>query len=231
MTVGLILEFGDKEEYPNARELRRSRRNKKWGEILVIVGVGLETLVAFAMAGKDVWENRQTAIDISKNAPINQPVLSAFARVELTVTGTNDIWQPWYTPPVAAIAFSRRGVWPMIGLSMDSQKFEKFFDGPRAKYILDLQTRSSWMLNPALKNATNAASMLRDIDWIMLQVHFLPYEFELVTGRVSIVLNSSVRREFPIPKQKTSGLNQALTSVILSNETCVSFDPDTGKLR
>jgi hypothetical protein len=86
--VGLILEYGDKEEYSSARDLRRSRGKKKWGEILVIVGVGLETFVAFTLAGKDIWENRQTVKNIAQidaRDPLNLPLYSLTADADFCV--------------------------------------------------------------------------------------------------------------------------------------------------
>ena len=70
--VGLILKYGEDAEHSNACALRRYKLKKKFGEIFVIAGVGLETIIAVALAGKDIWDNTKTASDIAKNDPRKQ---------------------------------------------------------------------------------------------------------------------------------------------------------------
>jgi hypothetical protein len=78
--LGLIFEYGEIAEYSSARELRRYKLKKNVGEILVIAGVAFETIIAVALAGKDIWGETQTAKHINEQDPLNLPIFSMYAK-------------------------------------------------------------------------------------------------------------------------------------------------------
>jgi hypothetical protein len=71
--VGILMEvLSEKKWFKIINDFRRCESVKHWGEILLIIGVAIEVVVA-GSAAKDEWQTRQMAI---KNAPENVPIKS-----------------------------------------------------------------------------------------------------------------------------------------------------------
>lgn len=89
--IGIYKEHhSSKTWFSNQDDLKKQKSKGEWGYRLVMWGIGIETLIAAALALHDLNEisNIQTAIE--KNDPLNQPLKSAMAIVTFSTEGTND---------------------------------------------------------------------------------------------------------------------------------------------
>src|ERR1039457_1831633 len=81
-------EYGEKEEYRGVADFRLSKQKAKCGRNILIIGIAWEIILAFGFTGWQAWEIWATG---AKNNPLNQPIRSVTASVDLFVEGTNGI--------------------------------------------------------------------------------------------------------------------------------------------
>lgn len=117
LLVGLWLEYrADKIWHPNLDDFRSQHSKKKFGEILVMLGVVVEIVIGFALAAKDERTERQTANQIAQmttNDPLNLPVVSASLEVKLYIV-----------PPEGFIAWFRKPIdCQALGNVSDTNRF------------------------------------------------------------------------------------------------------------
>lgn len=86
VVIGLLMEhFGEKDWYKDTSHFSRSKKIRFYGEWFVIIGVGIEVLVAgYTAVGE--WELRQITL---KNDPLKQPISEISAIVNIQVSATN----------------------------------------------------------------------------------------------------------------------------------------------
>jgi len=59
------------------------------------------------------------------------------------------------------------------------------------------------------------AEMANELDTLVLDAFFLPQNSEILQGKVTLTVNSAIRKEFPIPPQVP--FDPVITSVISNN--------------
>lgn len=226
---GHWLEFkGGKE-----RDLHRSRELIEHGERWVMVGVIFEIIVAITFAAKEGCEARNTALEIAKNDPRKQPVVSLSGYAQ----------------------FERR---PKIPLKNDGKLFS--VAGATNMHLSNDKFRTNFLSHVFLELGTNGQSETKFplsrmgvIGSMSLSTHegdsnFLRYDvyfdgdnsvinpdgitteeinvlrivgnleafgdspLEVISGRVELMFNSSLPRVFGIPQQ--TNIFPSITSVV-----------------
>jgi hypothetical protein len=218
--VGLWMEKGaEKGWFLNVNDLRRRRLKAKWGWRVLMLGIFVEIGTGAALTWHDVAENMQTAKQIAKNDPLNQPIASLTASVSLMNLGTNrtkiDPGKPFGGAAFVKLRFGcskhPENGWPVQltcvscetspVIGTPTNKIPNFSDKPMGNAWL-LEFGSSGMGH--VLNVIPPKANVRDaVDWdaVEFDAPFLPPGTEIIRGDIILTINSTTKR-FEIPPQK-----------------------------
>jgi hypothetical protein len=191
VVIGLLMEhFGNRDWYEYKCLPEGRSKSLKWvGEWFVILGVGIEVLVACFTAANE-WQNR----------PSNKPIASISAKIEFIVRGTNT--------PVSSLGGQ---------LAIGNPESEKngahtlypFFDSD-FKWVYLKDSKTLWIMECEEMPLTDSFSseLVRDADkWNVfeIQVPFIAAGTEIIGGNIVLNINSILKTN-DIPPQTIRSL-------------------------
>ncbi len=198
-------EYGEKEEYRDIEDFRSSKLKSSSGRKILMRGIVVEIVVAFAVAAWDGLEIRQIARQMAKNDPRNQPVSDLSVDLQFTVHGTNTIKYEgivW----VARLLFGR---FPALDSSVNFPGFvasdytfqDYNREGTRTYYLRfrpdpGLGVGSGHLVNLGFGYPV---SDIAKLDVLSLHLDFLPRHFKILDGMAVLNVSPGGRKEFPIP--------------------------------
>jgi len=206
--VGLWMEkIGDQDEYKNIGDFKKSKLHLKVGERLVRWGVFSEILLGFFIASWDGWQE-------IKNNPLNQPIGDISARVLIEVNGTNfdEIDPKHHFSPnvewVSMMGLVYSGEQPTntgttLGAALlVSSSYAPMLSGAPAPNHRAYALRFETLFDLGSEMKAGAASDIDRINLLKIAALFLPTNSEILGGKVTLVINSEIKKEYNIPPQK-----------------------------
>jgi hypothetical protein len=219
VSKGLWDEWKGREErewFRSAAEYHRAATLRKRGEVFVIIGVVIETIVAGTMFGRELWQAKRTEAEIEKNSPLNQPISWAYAVVQFTVNKADFVENPPYggprdaellmieSPPTNFSAGMRfcatHGLTQLPILDTQSHEFNSVAAGRDARdYMLQFHIDEHGGGFLLLEN--KSAKDIGQIKVVTIQAKWLPHDLKILNGSVRLFINN-LSRTFVIPPQK-----------------------------
>jgi len=201
--VGLLMEFlAEKPRFANISAFRFWERIKRWGELIVIIGIVVEIIVG-GMFARDEWEN----------SPWNGNISDISADVYFEVKGTNSPdFSRWANE--RNIGFltlcNRSPEYPRMGstlipLNADSFTFRDAMtsgtdSSPNRSYWLHFGSQGMAALF-AGDNDRKPIREIKSVSFIVMQMKFLPKNTEVLGGTVLVVVNGKIPRMFQVLPQ------------------------------
>jgi hypothetical protein len=212
---GLILErMGDKEEYSSTRQFRACKKRRKCGEMLVIIGVGIETVVALGFAGKDVWDRMQLANEIAKNNPMGQPISDISADVMFFLNSSNLENNMQSGPPLALPGYLFFNI-VETNTSKNFNPFEALLSDGLRRRNEDLQVwRSATFLQVEMhfhlasflagasrqnpNEPVTVSDIFNGVDSLEIFIPQIKNTAEVMRGHVDLLINGGITKAFEI---------------------------------
>jgi hypothetical protein len=205
---GLWREFrGKKEWYSKIDNFRKCKREQWWREIFEIIGAGIETVVAFAFAAKDIREISPAHKQIAAKDPLNQAVtgISGVALIYLNGKEFNDL--P-HEAPAAGLILKQQGVstpkW-LDGLAyLESDEpinvITPQSSGRAVILHFHLNVLSQALLSQAPIVSPTVGTIVSSVNALTINTKFLRKGTEILGGSIALTINSTLRT-FEIPRQ------------------------------
>jgi hypothetical protein len=210
--VGLWMEKGaEKGWFLNVNDLRKRRLKAKWGWRVLMLGIFVEIGTGAALTWHDVAENMQTAKQIAKNDPLNQPIASLTANAFFLQVGTN-------RTHIDPKKIESRAVWIQLRLGRSEQlktngewdamlicsSCESSSSSTNTWWFIEFSRAGFGQFGPPMPNGLVART---GNEWDAAEVDalFLPDDTEILEGELTLTINGATTRIFPIPRQKTKG--------------------------
>jgi hypothetical protein len=224
---GLWLEYvsTDEKRYEKADidGFRSLKSKEKCGEIWVMVGIWIEVAVAMLFAGIDVWDKHEINKNAAQNDPHNFPILSVlgYAMIEVRpleplvgfdlrnvpkVLGAKGVQLNDLTP-------NNLGAWLEMGRAreMSATNWDKWGTTETISDNVSVSAETDPLfgneqfvrfdINFGKKLFSNREHLsANDVDAIAL---LLPIHCQIVSGKVDMIMNGLIEKEFQIPPQTT----------------------------
>jgi len=204
--IGILMEvLVEKKWFKNINDFRWCESVKHWGEILLIIGVAIEVVVA-GLAAEDEWQIRQMAI---KNNPLNQRIsdLSAFAYFEVNDENGPDLVETnrfsWGQVADLMIGYSNTpllSVFPMLQADVFLRGRPQTITNGRSYFLRFNESGMSAMM-VGYSNKLFEVKELNAARYLYLTFRFLTNNAEIENGDVELIANGNVRYTFKIPRQ------------------------------
>ncbi len=203
VVIGLLMEhFGDRDWYEFKHLSEKLSKSVKWiGEWFVIIGVGIEVVVACFTAASE-WQNR----------PSNKPISSISAQIEFIVRGTN--------PPVSSFTGQLALGTPESEIKGTHTLFPLFNSDFKWVYLKNSETLWVMKCEEMPLTASFSGELVRDADdWTVFEIRvpFIAAGTEIVGGNIVLNINSILKTN-AIPPQ-TIKSQKYLHDTFLKNPT------------
>jgi hypothetical protein len=153
---------------------------------------------------KQIAETSKAVADME---PQKQPIRSVFAFMRVEVRGIRRL-DPKPNPPDLGVSTLQLGrhaevqsnLWQM---HLVSEKAEKYGDADSMLCYSEFRRDPQHLF---LESRPMMAGEVQDWDALWLNAHFIPWncDCEIVDGVVTVIINSAIRKEYPINPQKLS---------------------------
>ena len=205
--------YGGKEEYRDIVDFRSSKRKAKSGAKILLFGIGVEIIVAVALAAWDGWEIRQA----SANTPAKMPVSSIEATADFFVETNLDDPGTIYGSPGDSAAFLVLSEKPNVPPSTNDLHVNMTCDVAQCRlYMTHPGTpENRWMMTlhfvmEPTDEYFSAKSLSRPAEELQKKLNFFAIypkflygnTVEFFNGKVNFVLNGSISKTLVLPKQK-----------------------------
>jgi hypothetical protein len=224
----LLFLYDHRELSEKIKNATGKHKTRLWLRRLLLWSVPIAAFIAAVISqlGSDIADAKisslgtdlQTAKTVATNAalkaaalePDKQPILSMTANAHFTVKGqvkptpwaTNFVDVPHFG--VADVMWGTREqiISNFATFGLTTSKFIRF-EGPRfTDFSMEFQPdpyNPFWQVQPA-----PLAEVAHKLNAAKIHTRFLPEGSEIVSGRLTITVNSFIRKEFPIPPQRPS---------------------------
>jgi hypothetical protein len=229
--VGLGLEkIYEETKHPDSGAARRYYARRKLGFTLLMVGIGLEVLIAFVHALAGARDLRNVKSIAEANDPRDLRVSEISAKASLEVAGPLDdniptqysgfdfespVWLMESNGPPYTLSF---GAFRPLYVTGAVRTHETTSNGPKThgysmNLIRDLGAPGEVMLVPAWTPATTRI-VLNRVNWMQFRLAFVPPKSEVLGGSVELLINGTFKKQFGIPHQfcSTNGTFYATNS-------------------
>jgi hypothetical protein len=189
IALGLVLEFSGKQKV------------KRWGEILVLLGITAETIIA-GVTAKEQWKLIQFA---RQNDPEKRHIVSVQARVEMEVRtkSTNDIYNLKWITLDFDVPRKKEEKPKVIGPIALMATNGTIFVGPNSTDV-----KTAWIEaflppevfgnSPIARPDYEVADLNTNVA-VHLMANFLKPGVEITKGTITLYVNSSVVKFYKIP--------------------------------
>jgi hypothetical protein len=176
-------------------------------------------IIAFIGAAASQWGSEKADREIASLktnlkesnaalAPRNQPIMSIAANASFRVrlNGTNLVkLTPSDALDTMGVASLMCGRSPpakdnISVIHLIADKYAPFSAGDDIVVYMDFHTSPMWPMFNVRSN--DPAGILDNLDALSIHALFLPFNSEILGGKVTITLNSNVRKDYPIPPQQ-----------------------------
>jgi hypothetical protein len=203
---------------------KKSTALKRFGEWMVIVGIGVEIVSAVTLAVRGEIEIKQLRIKEAQDDPLNRPLSDLSADVYVRVEGAPSDSPLYGSGVVAWMDFSGTNLHERIALSefsvlesetndlkSDFVEDAKSHERSKAYFLHFHKIKDAEMGLSAILAHPSAGVLLgrpapKDVMTrvanITVSAKIIPHDSEIVEGAVTLLMNGSIPKYFIIPPQK-----------------------------
>ena len=200
----------DDDPFPNIDALRRHEADAKRGWKMLMWGIFFEIVVAVGFAANDGWKSWQTANEIEKNSPLNQPVPEIKASLILMFHSgkiRTDVGNPGGGDVKAMILIGATSNTNLLSISTQDFKgvitplFSSEFRTNDFPFILTADFSSEFMGAPS---ATEGMTVKTTADWNSAMIMTI-IDGECDGGVLFVIINHKVLRMTVLPQKAEWG--------------------------
>jgi hypothetical protein len=167
---------------------------------LLMAGIAVETLTAFALAVRGEKETRQIKENAAKNDPLNQPISDMSATAILIVMGTdfNDPTNMDIHGRVATMTLwnNDKDAAPVDSLNANNftrNDFWRIFGNPNSSNSREYGVRFHSFNFRAFNGLETPVKTIDDVRFARMEIYFLPHGSAIAAGGVDLVVNNTHR--------------------------------------